>query len=408
MTKSGFSGIALLILTTLRVEGLEVDCDSEGARNIISCRCVGAQRSNDGFEDLSDITNGYIQDRFGNLAFRHVELRDCERVHISLNLRTFVIEGRYFNISDVSFTNIRDLELDIENIDYGYKRFVFEDIRRLKLSGRLESPTTIVRIFSRISNFETQSGDILFQDFLARSQIHLINIQDANSVRVVDSAFENLLEAEVRGTTRCHLGLTSLTVVDCNRPEQLFVSTVPYTSSATAVLTHPAFIAVLALIIIAVLVGIAALIYAKQWKKKKEIELLGFPPPSSTMSRTTPPASSARLSNLEAVDKTIKLDLSGGEESLRMSWDLQGQRIHLRLLGHRLADSAFLFESIALDEKWLEVKSAGLALERFRVTLALVALSRVWPEKRYGDIVGEDGVQLRLLSEAEVIGLSMP
>ena len=41
------------------------------------------------------------------------------------------------------------------------------------------------------------------------------------------------------------------------------------------VLQHEAFITVIALIIIAILVGIVALIYVKRWKKKKELELLG-------------------------------------------------------------------------------------------------------------------------------------
>lgn len=284
--------VALLDLA----RSLDVECGYESQRNMVSCRCLGNTQSV-GFEDLSDVVNDYVRDRFSNLVFHHVQLRDCDRVMITLNLRTFSIEGRYFNISYVSFNKIQNLDLYIENIDFGYTNFVFEDVRRLKLSGRLDNPSTSVQIWSRDSNYGIDRSDILFQDFLARSRIELINIQDANSVRVVDSAFENLRKAEVIRTDRCHVGLTTLEEVDCSNMDALFVSTVPYTSASSAVLTHPAFIIVLVLIVIAVLVGIAALIYAKQWKKKKELELLGFPPPSSTMSRTTPPASSARLSN---------------------------------------------------------------------------------------------------------------
>ena len=65
--------------------------------------------------------------------------------------------------------------MEIENIDYDNKRFVFEDIGVLRLGGILEPPETQVRIFSRV--FRTSKGDVVFQNFLARSTIALINIQ---------------------------------------------------------------------------------------------------------------------------------------------------------------------------------------------------------------------------------------
>ena len=97
--------------------------------------------------------------------------------------RTFSINGRLQNITDVSFTDIEELSVEIENIDYDNKRFVFEDIGVLRLGGILEPPETQVRIFSRV--FRTSKGDVVFQNFLARSTIALINIQVSHIHNIV-------------------------------------------------------------------------------------------------------------------------------------------------------------------------------------------------------------------------------
>ena len=43
----------------------------------------------------------------------------------------------------------------------------------------------------------------------------------------------------------------------------------------TDVVGHPAFVAFFVLLLLALLAAIAALIYAKHWKKRKQLELLG-------------------------------------------------------------------------------------------------------------------------------------
>lgn len=74
--------VALLDLA----RSLDVECGYESQRNMVSCRCLGNTQSV-GFEDLSDVVNDYVRDRFSNLVFHHVQLRDCDRVMITLNLR---------------------------------------------------------------------------------------------------------------------------------------------------------------------------------------------------------------------------------------------------------------------------------------------------------------------------------
>ena len=91
-----------------------------------------------------------------------------------------MVDGQVQNITDVSFFNVDDLRLNIENIDFGNKKFVFENVAYLKLSGDLAHPSTNVRMYIRNpgSAFEGQlaKSDVVFQDFLARSEITLISI----------------------------------------------------------------------------------------------------------------------------------------------------------------------------------------------------------------------------------------
>ncbi len=51
--------------------------------------------------------------------------------------RAFVLNGELQNISDISFDRIDELNLNIQNIDFGHKRFVFQDVRYLTITGNL-------------------------------------------------------------------------------------------------------------------------------------------------------------------------------------------------------------------------------------------------------------------------------
>ena len=56
-------------------------------------------------------------------------------------------------------------------------------------------------------------------------------LQDARVVRVTDSYFENLREADLRYVDRCVVGTDNQRTVDCGAPrEQLFISESNYSS----------------------------------------------------------------------------------------------------------------------------------------------------------------------------------
>ena len=52
-------------------------------------------------------------------------------------IRAFVVNGELQNISDISFDRVGELRLNIQNIDFGNKRFVFNDVNYLTISGNL-------------------------------------------------------------------------------------------------------------------------------------------------------------------------------------------------------------------------------------------------------------------------------
>ncbi len=54
-----------------------------------------------------------------------------------------------YNISDVSFDTVETLNLYMEDIDYGSKRFVFDNVKYVKLSGYLAHYGASVRFFFR-------------------------------------------------------------------------------------------------------------------------------------------------------------------------------------------------------------------------------------------------------------------
>ena len=97
-------------------------------------------------------------------------------------------------------------------------------------------------------------------------------LQDARTVRVVNSYFENLGVAEVLRADSCYTSLDSYYEVSCTMNDLFFSS---WTSAAFYyVVTHPLFILGIVLLIIAIIVVTFFCCYTNNWKKKKEIELL--------------------------------------------------------------------------------------------------------------------------------------
>ena len=60
---------------------------------------------------------------------------------------------------------------------------------------------------------------------------------------------------------------------------------------------HPAFIAFIVILIIALILTVLGCVYVRHWKRKKELELLGYP--ASTISRSVPTTHTPAPSHLQ-------------------------------------------------------------------------------------------------------------
>eukprot|EP00096_Caligus_rogercresseyi_P015596 TRINITY_DN8061_c0_g1_i1.p1 TRINITY_DN8061_c0_g1~~TRINITY_DN8061_c0_g1_i1.p1 ORF type:complete len:354 (+),score=40.90 TRINITY_DN8061_c0_g1_i1:114-1175(+) len=300
-------------------QGIEVDCSYFSPRNRLACRCIGPDRTTSGYEDLSSIVNRFVYDRYRNIIFRHIELSQCSKANIYLDLRAFVIDDRAQNITDISFSRINELNLIIQDIDYGSKRFVFENIDYLNLGGSLLNRPTRVAMYIRNTingntfvNNINQRGDVVFQDFLAASHLTLINIQNQKSVSVIDSAFENLGEVDLIRTGACYLGSDQSSSVPCTKRD-LFVSTAVIGATWDQIVRHPLFIGGLVFLLLAALLAICACCYFGRNRRKREMELVGYPPQTATTTNTTNTPSSSRTSTGKRSNLTYHVPLESSE-----------------------------------------------------------------------------------------------
>ena len=208
-------------------EAIEAECFVDNTRVICRClRLFGPE--NEVIEDLSDVISRFLildQFAFQSAAIRAIDFIECGSIRLEVNFRTFVIDNRIQNISDITFESIDDLHLDIRDIDYGNKQLIFKAVKYLTLSGDLNHWSTRVGFY--IHGNRDNKGEVLFRDFLARSFINLINIQDARSVTVKDSAFLNLGDVDLYRVDMCYSGYVNIELVDCNK-DDLFITTVGY------------------------------------------------------------------------------------------------------------------------------------------------------------------------------------
>merc|ERR1719225_1966506 len=103
-----------------------------------------------------------------------------------------------FPLLEESFVNVLHfLEVYLQDLDSGDKTVVTENIDFLSLGGRMYEDSASLRFFLR------QSSSLLFNDFYATTPISLINVQDVNNLKVIDSGFESVAIAEFIRVTSC-------------------------------------------------------------------------------------------------------------------------------------------------------------------------------------------------------------
>jgi len=280
--------LRLLLLMTFfcsSVNGvLDVQCRYEGLSSTgrVICECTSLYSSSSDYEDLTDTIYNFVNNQFrSSLSFSTVALNNCKSIKITVDFTSLGLLSAQ-KISYISFENIDNLEVYLTNLDIGDKTVVTEDIDFLSLSGRMYEDSASLRFFLR------QSSSLLFNDFYATTPISLINVQDVNSLRVIDSGVESVAIAEFIRVTSCQNedGISA-----CSR--NLFPEDGWFVADTETIL----LIVGITFLIVAIIVGIGVAFYIRRWKKKKDLELLGFPPKPV---RAPPPAPRSEISRTSA------------------------------------------------------------------------------------------------------------
>jgi len=279
----------LLILITFLcncVNGLlDVQCRYEGLSNTgrVICECTQFQTSS-GYEDLADTIYNFVNNQFGNsLSFSSVALNNCRSIKITVDFTSLAPLSTQ-KVSYVSFENIDNLEVYLTDLDSGDKTVVTEDIDFLSLGGRMYENAASLRFFLR------QSSSLLFNDFYSSTPITLINIQDVNNLKVTDSGFESVAIAEFIRVTNCQ---NEDGAASCSKFDLFPVYTGIGADTETILL-----IVGITFLIVAIIVGIGVAFYIRRWKKKKDLELLGFPALKPAVPQ--PPAPRSQMSSHSA------------------------------------------------------------------------------------------------------------
>jgi len=272
--------VILLVLIPLCAGLLDVQCRYENLQPTgrVICECSSFSTSSSDYEDLAETIYNFVNNRFRqNLPFSSVALNNCRSLKISVDFGSLAPLSSQ-KVSYISFQNTDNLQVYLSALDSGDKTVIVDNVAYLTLSGRMYERAASMRFFVR------NSPSVLFEDFYATTPILLINLMDINSVKVTDSGFENVATAEFVRVSNCQNedGATS-----CSQSELFRNNSITVVDTTTVML-----IVGVCLLIAAIVIGIGIALYIRRWRKKNDLELLGYPPkvappPRSNLSPTT-------------------------------------------------------------------------------------------------------------------------
>jgi len=251
---------------------LDVSCNHVTIDKKINCQCYSSGSSSNVWESLSGIIQDYVDNSIArsNIDFSQVVLQECDNVMIEVDFGSLSALSSQ-RVMFVSFLDINSLHVYLSNFDSGTKTMVTEDIGNLKISGRLYESSAQMRFFIR--NVRINNGDATFDDFYATdTPISLMNVQDVGNFLVTDeTSFESVFESEFVRVDRC---LTDDGQVSCSK-SQLFTDR---SGIGSLGLKETVLIIGIVLLVVAIIIGIGIALYIKRWRKKNDLELLGYPP----------------------------------------------------------------------------------------------------------------------------------
>ena len=153
----------------------------------------------------------------------HITLVNCKTINIILDLDKLNKDAS--DLSDVSFEDIENLNVEFRSIVEPRMKLVFTNILYNQLSGTIHGNNSTVEMFFRqIQKVDKDQTTVIFGNLNIQADIGLLNFQDIGHVRVIDSYFSNIDTLDILHSTKCHTSYRD-PEVKCSKEDLFYSST---------------------------------------------------------------------------------------------------------------------------------------------------------------------------------------
>jgi len=214
--------------------GIDVGLQEEHRELRCICSSVAGQQVNK--ESFSEIFNPQLISFSSYLRpvsqkITHITLVNCKTINIILDLDKLNKDAS--DLSDVSFEDIENLNVEFQSIVEPRMKLVFTNILYNQLSGTIHnSNSTMEMFFRQLQKVDRDQTTVIFSNLNIQADIGLLNFQDIGHVRVIDSYFSNIDTLDILHSTKCHTSYRD-PEVKCSK-EDLFYSSTFSTRSSNA------------------------------------------------------------------------------------------------------------------------------------------------------------------------------
>ena len=151
----------------------------------------------------------------------HIILVNCKTINIILDLDR--LDRDASDLSDVSFEDIADLNIEFRNLVQPRMKLVFTNIKSSQISGNIyNNNCTMEMFFRQLRKSDRDESSVTFSNVNIQAKIQVLNFQDIGHVRVIDSHFDSIDTLDILHSTKCHTSYRN-PEVKCSK-EALFYS----------------------------------------------------------------------------------------------------------------------------------------------------------------------------------------
>ena len=151
----------------------------------------------------------------------HIILVNCKTINIILDLDR--LDRDASDLSDVSFEDIADLNIEFRNLVQSRMKLVFTNIKSSQISGNIyNNNCTMEMFFRQLKKSDRDETSVTFSNVNIQAKIQVMDFQDIGHVRVIDSHFDSIDTLDILHSTKCHTSYRN-PEVKCSK-EALFYS----------------------------------------------------------------------------------------------------------------------------------------------------------------------------------------